>query len=286
MKKSAPLAFAISILLVLSAVPPACAAALADAARGFMLEIGRPEAARTAILEKIAALPENAKRVVTAEAGGAIYGFSAEPAPLDRDDDVRLTLEVAAQNTNEMRARRALLIYLNQNGLDGKRYRYRDALGDALSSYYGTRRVAGIQTAAGVRDGWVAALVWLAGAVTDIPLAEPPDIEEGYCASLYENEARVLFEAGRYAEALPMFKHLHDHKWANIGAYLDASECFLKNAEPDECLKLLTELISTLGKDMGTDEFTRAGRLFREAGDRTSALTAFKTARERFHEGK
>ena len=286
MKNPAPLALVLSLSLILASARPAPAASLADAGRGFLAELETPETARIAILEKIAALPEDGRRVVTAEAGGAVYGFSAEPAPFDRDDDVRLQLEVAAQRVNEMRARRALLIYLNRKDLGKERYRYREALGDALSSYYGARGVAGIQTAAGVADGWVAALVWLAGAGADIPRAAPPDIEENYCASLYENEARVLFGAGRYAEALPMFKHLHDHKWANIGAYLDASECFLRNGEPGECRKLLAELTATLGEDMTTDDFVRTGRLFREAGDRASALAAFETARTLFHEGK
>jgi tetratricopeptide (TPR) repeat protein len=102
---------------------------------------------------------------------------------------------------------------------------------------------------------------------------------------LYDT-AKSAFEAGRNDEALIVFKQIHDLKWANVGAYLDASECFLRNGEAEESLKLLRELMKTLGDNMGSAELTRAGGLFRKAGDKPSALSAFKLARERYRQGK
>jgi hypothetical protein len=282
MKRRAPLIPVITASLLLAAAVPVCAAPPAGAAGKFLAELDAPEAARHAILEKLAEVsPGSAKYTVTAESGGAVYGFSAERAPEDKDDDVRLELEGAAQAANAMGARRALLVYLNRKEMDRERYRYGDALGHALSSHYAG--VAGIQSASGVTEGWVISLAWLGGA--GVPRAKPGDIEDGYCAFLYK-EAAGLLDAGRYADALPIFKHIHDHRWGNIGAYLGASECFLKNGEPGECKKLLSELVATLGEKMTPDDFARAGRLFRESGDRASALNAFKTARERYHEGR
>jgi hypothetical protein len=271
-------------VLAAMCAPPVCAAPLESAAGKFLAELDTPDAARKIIIEKLsAAAPRESRYAIAAESGGVVYGFSSEPAPYDHENDVRLDLESAACETNSIFARRALLVCLNRSGIDKGRYRYDEALGDALSSYYRRRGVAGIQSASDVTDGWVFALVWIENA--GVPRAASSDIEEDYCAFLYARAKRE-FDAKRYGDALPVFKHIHDHRWANIGAYLDASECFLKNGEPGESRKLLSELVAVLGEIMTSDDFARAGRLFRESGDRASALSAFKAARERFHEGK
>jgi hypothetical protein len=49
---------------------------------------------------------------------------------------------------------------------------------------------------------------------------------------------------------------------------------------------LLKELAGTLGESMDSAAFARAGRLFREAGDREAALSAFRAARERLRQGR
>jgi tetratricopeptide (TPR) repeat protein len=132
------------------------------------------------------------------------------------------------------------------------------------------------------------ALVWVEAEAANAVRETPPDPDElrgGYYSFLY-GRGKELFDVGQYSEALPVLKQIHDFRWADAETYTDAAECFLKMGEPGECLKLLKNLVDTLGQDMGSDALARAGRLFREAGDKPAALSAFKLARERFREGK
>jgi tetratricopeptide (TPR) repeat protein len=189
---------------------------------------------------------------------------------------------------------------LAKENVNRELYRYGDSLGQALLSYYTRRELKGIQTAAEVvsigkgaarqgskkgADRCAMALAWLSSEAakafeSDVP--PPGALNEDYCRFLYLRRARVLFEGGKYDEALTIFKHIHDLRWADIGAYLDAAECFLKVEEEKEGLALLQELFSSLKDKMSTEELTRTGRLFRAGGDRSSALLVFKAARERF----
>ena len=263
----------------------ASAAPLSDAADSFLHEL-MPEAARLALLDKIESAGDGIFGVAESDSG--VYSFSSGKAPRDRDADVQSELERMEANIQALRARRALAVHLASGRLDRKRYSDDDALGGALLSIYERGGVRGLQSASGVADGWAMALVWfMPEAARAVREATPETLElnDGYCSLLYER-AKNLFDGGRYSEALPVFKHIHDFKWANIGAYLDASECFLRMGEPEECRKLLKELVDALGDDMSSDELERAGRLFREAGDRESALASFKLARERFRMGK
>ena len=82
-----------------------------------------------------------------------------------------------------------------------------------------------------------------------------------------------------------MFRNIHRLHWANVNAYIDAAECFAKTGEPEECSKLLKELIKSLEEKMSSDDLIRTGRLFRTAGDRESALLAFQLARKHYRHG-
>jgi tetratricopeptide (TPR) repeat protein len=289
------LAFSLAFRVFTAFAEPAAVVApgmsLMDAAGVFLRELGTPEPVRLALLEPLRKSGgESASRAVETESG--VYSFSAGAAPLDKDEDVRRELEASAVRFHGLRARRELALRLAKGQVNRARYPDDEALGGAISSYYGDQ-AAGTQLASDVAGGWAMALAWLtpegARAARETIAAAPElgqeKLSDAYCTLLYQR-ARGLFEAGRYSEALPVFKHIHDFRWANVGAYTDAAECFLRTGEPEECVKLLKDLLAVLGDGMGSGAFERAGRLFREAGDRPAALEAFKMARERLREGK
>jgi tetratricopeptide (TPR) repeat protein len=171
--------------------------------------------------------------------------------------------------------------------VDRKRYLDSAALGDALYARYGV--ISGSQSASGTLGAWIMALVWLdptaARGIRETPPPRTEELDDGYCASLYRR-AKNLLDARRWDEALPVFRHIHDLRWVNIPMYLDAAECFLRNEDVGESLKLLRELRRDLDGALGSLDLERAGRLFRAAGDRQEALASFQEARKRYRLGK
>ena len=192
-----------------------------------------------------------------------------------------------------LEAQSRLAFYLGQSGADRKLFRYDDALGSALLNYYQGRikanKMRGIETAAGVLDGvkFAAGIARLSSSTADILascIPSPGTLDDDYCRFLYRKRALLLFKAGHYEEALPVFRNIHDFKWSDVGAYLDASECFLRTGKNDDCTKLLKELIATLENKMSSTDFRRSGNLFRQAGDREAAKDSFQRARKRYHD--
>ncbi|MDR2180481.1 MAG: tetratricopeptide repeat protein [Synergistaceae bacterium] len=269
------------------ALPSEASGHLSEVSRQFLADLGVPAEVREKLAES-AGESLAARKSVLAESVSGVYSFAVGRAPMDRDEDVQADLEIVEGERQSLRARRDLTLHLAKRGsVNRRRYPDDDALGGALHSYY--RSAVGTQSASDVVQGWVLALVWLKTGATEAVLkafpAETAELDDRYCAFLYER-AKWLFDAGNYSEALPVFKHLHDFRWANVGAYLDAAECFLRTGTPEECLKLLKEVMEILGESMSPDAFARTGRLFREAGDREAALSAFRMARERLRQGR
>lgn len=256
----------------------------------FLSELNVGKAVREKLLTAIGGYDTEKERavIVRAEDGG-MFCLAVVRVPGDRDADVAAEMETLSQERALSLARGRLALVIGQGKVDRKIYRYDDALGSALFTYYGPR---GIETAADLLSGgktgkFAAALAWLSPKNVEELTGEalPPKIlDVEYCRSLYLDNARDMFKAGRYSDALPLFKNIHDLRWMDISAYLDAAECFLRTGEPKECLKLLKELRAALDAEMNSEELARSGRLCREAGDRNAALSAFRQARKRFHE--
>jgi tetratricopeptide (TPR) repeat protein len=276
-------AFAALAFVAISACA-ALAGSLEEAAGIFLSEAKiLPEAAKV-LLGKIGESAHTTAYVADVSAG--TYSFYAAPAPSDGEADVRAALERARMIAAAIRARANLLLFVASGRLDRKIYSDGEALGGAFISFFTSKGVSGVQSASDVSDGWVMSLAWMERGTADAYRAFSPvsaDINDGYCAALYAGAKRD-FDAGRYADALPVFKKIHDLKWADTGAYLDAAECFLRSGEPGESKKLLAELVETLGDDMSSDELARAGDLFRESGDKKSAEKAYVLALERYRQ--
>jgi len=227
-----------------------------------------------------------------AEDSGALYSLAVVQLKNDDDVDVALELESAVTNVALLKARERLAFYIGQGNINRNLYRYEDALAKALLNYYTRpdgRKIIGIETAASMikNSQFVAGLAWISSDTAELlgkDIPQPGTLDNDYCCFLYHNRALNLFEAKRYSEALPLFKNIHDLRWADIDAYLDAAECFLRTEKSKDCLKLLHELQTTLERNMNSDELMRTGKLFREAGDKQSATLAFKAARVRYHE--
>ena len=222
---------------------------------------------------------------------GNVYSLVVLPRRGDSEHDISAELEIAAQNRALMQASTRLAFFVGQGGVDRKLFRYDDALGTALLTYYQAEitghRMSGIQTASDVVDGYVLGLAWLdsrtAGTLSDA-IPERGTLDDDYCRFLYRNHAERLFREGKYTEALPVFRNIHEFRWSDVDAYLDASECFLRSGQPEECVKLLRELRAELDGRMSSLHLQRMGRLYREAGDKSSAAEALRSARKRLHE--
>lgn len=264
-----------------------------SAAQVFLSDF--PEAVRAKI---IASMKQDSRQNVIAvvQAQNSVFSLVMRPAINDTDPDVEAELENISLSRALITARGNLALYIGQSKTDRNLYIYDEPLGFALFSYYERPReigIKGIESFAEIirSDGKniIAALAWVSpdsARVLSNDIPEKGALTEDYCRTLYKECAQILFRNGFYSEALPMFRNIHRLRWANVEAYIDAAECFARTGEPDECVKLLKELLNTLQDKMSSDELTRAGRLFRRAGDRSSALSAFRLAQKRYRSGQ
>ena len=254
------------------------------AIRTFLSELSVPPDIRTAF----SAVSPDSTGPWLAERPDGIYCLAVAATPRNDDPEVRAALEEATAQRTAMRASGAVVLHVLRGKLDRKTFRDDDALGNAVIRYYGDKGLRGLASRSTVSDGYALSLVRLPLPEAAPLIAAPPKVEQlgtDYCTILYDR-ARRYMDAANYAEALSVFKHIHDFRFANVGAYLDASECFLRTGGKTDAAKLLSELIATVGDGMTSDELARAGRLFREAGLTEQARSAFVDARKRLREGK
>jgi tetratricopeptide (TPR) repeat protein len=266
--------------------PRAYAATLRGTASTFLKALDISETTKQILQSEILNKAGRAFRVT--ETASGVFSFYALPVLKDDEPEVAAMLEAACLDVVTAHARKNLALSLGSANVDRRRYDDSEALGGALDSYYVSKGMSGIQSASDVSDGWAMALVWATGETSSLfkkSQISYGDINEKYCELLYRT-AKNEFDAGQYGEALVIFKKIHDLKWSNIGLYLDTSECFIKVNDKADAQKLLAELLSTLRGEMGSEDFIRAGRLFRAAGDKVSALSSFQEARKLYRDGK
>lgn len=219
-------------------------------------------------------------------------GWTAEISPEDTVYAVE-TVPISkahtksAQNSNKNSAMRRslsratlrLAIYLDNGKLDRKRFSNYDAANYALLMSYRGRIKGGIQSFSRAVGDYAVSLVWTkrenitAGNTTK----SETQLTDDYCKYLYKTAAD-LCSAGKYDKALQAFHQIHYMSWANTGAYIGVSACFLEMRQNDDAIKLTSELVNVFSKDMTPDEMANAGKILFEAGDKDKGFSVLGTA--------
>ena len=140
-----------------------------------------------------------------------------------------------------------------------------------MGSYYREAWKGGVQSQSDVFGKRALTLLCADTALRDRLLAEAlPEkrLTVNYCERLYQRGSELM-KSGDYEGALSVFHKIHYLDWANVGAYLDAAECFLKGKKSGDAVLLLQELLKTLEAKMTPEEMARAGRLY---SDRKSVV--------------
>lgn len=247
----------------------------------FLAEADVPAAPAALIAERCAE-----GRSAAVRDGDAIFAFALHSAPIDPDKDVQEASDRLRRDIALSKARRAYAAALLAPRMDRARYRYADALTDAIAAVYDMKLPAGVQSASSVIDDGgraVAVLIW--GAANGPVSFAPPDdgkLADAYCRVLRRRFARQKMSAGLYEEALGMLKNISDLGRMDPAMPLDIAECFMRTGRADECSKMLDMLWKTASADLNDRELERLGDLLAECGDRDRAQAAYKAARERY----
>lgn len=193
----------------------------------------------------------------------------------------------SAQNSNKNSAMRRslsratlhLAVFLDNGKLDRKRFSNYDAANYALLMSYKDRIKGGIQSFSRAVGDYAVSLVWAKREnITAGNTAKyESHLTDDYCKYLYKTAAD-LFSAGKYDKALQTFHQIHYMSWANTGAYIGASACFLEMKQNDDAIKLASELVNVFSKDMTPDEMASAGKILFEAGEKDKGFSVLGTA--------
>lgn len=215
-----------------------------------------------------------------------IFSFAVHSAPIDSDKDVQEASDRLRRDIAASKARRAIAAALLAPRMDRERYRYEDALIDAIAAEYDIALPTGIQSVSSIIDDGgriVAVLIWGAadGCATAAP-QEEEKLEDMYCRVLRQRYSRQKMSSGQYEEALGMLKNIHDLGRRDPAMLLDIAECFMRTGRADECAKMLDVLWTSARANINDMELERLGDLLSESGDRDRAQAAYKAARERY----
>ena len=215
----------------------------------------------------------------TVEIGEAVYSLCAIPLPQNSGKSafVQNSLRQDALNRAQLRALTRLALRLDGGRLDRKRFPNAEAADYALSVSYRGRLKGGLQSITRAIGDAVVGLVWVNRA--SLPAEPIPEgqITEGYCAFLYRR-AQGLFNAGNFPEALAAFHQIHYMAWANAGAYLGASACFLQMGQPGDAGNLASEMAQVLSADMSHEETAAAARILYRSGRKDEGFAAMDRA--------
>lgn len=282
---SAWCAFLAAALLTVADV--AAAAVDADGVRRVVANLNLDSSATGLLSCRISEAPDRTEWIV--ESDSDVYAVAVDAQTLDgieADDPIRGRLELGAGRIALARAKQALFLYGAGKGFQDRGYRNRESMANALIALDGMsttttgRLGAGLQSAVQTSGTIGVGAVWVdSDSIADFRRHLPDNAEFApvYCAELYAT-ARIRMKAGDWMTALDLFKEIHDLKWTNIEAYLDAAECFDRTGDPAGAAKLLGEVWETLGPGMKPQEAERMGDHLLRFGVRGPAREAFEAA--------
>lgn len=107
-----------------------------------------------------------------------------------------------------------------------------------------------------------------------------PAFIKSYCATLLPTAQRLMREKN-YGKALIILKELHDLKFANIEAYLLATQAFLKNGEAADARKIALEIFHDFKDKLTSGQAEELGDLLVELKCESEAEKSYKLAAER-----
>lgn len=260
--------FMIVIALIFTWQGTAFSDAVQEAALSFLGSAPLPAEAREALKNRISADKEVSLWGVGN--GESVYVLCVEKIPAVRS---RAGSGLARRNLMQiarMKASVSAAEYLGHGKLDREIFSNKDAAGYALQSWYSSK----LQYAARAEGAFAVSLVW--GKRDDAPIPQD-EITGYYCSYLYDRANR-LFSQKDFAGALEAFHQIHYLAWANVRAYLGASECFLMMGQKDDSARLASEVISVLSGDMTPEDIASAGRILFDSGNKDEGFAAMELA--------
>lgn len=247
---------------------------------GWLRSLALPDAVRNEFGEALnKASPDKAQGWVLSDAG-SVYVLGAVPVPQDDEPELQVSLEAEALNRSALKAVTLMARYMAEGRLDKRKFEDEDAADYALGSYYQEAWEGGVQSQSDVFGKMALTLLRVDASLRNRLLAEAlPEkrLTVSYCERLYRRGSELM-KSGDYEGALSVFHKIHYLEWANVGAYLDAAECFLRVKKNGDAVLLLQELLRTLEAKMTPGEMARAGRLLFRGGSTEEGFAALERA--------
>ena len=250
---------------------------LPEAALSFLTQVPLAEEVRGALASCVS--EDRRASEWTVKLGEVVYALCAIPLPQSAGKSafVQNSLKQDALNRAQLRALTRLALVLDAGRLDRGRFPNAEAADYALSVAYRGRIKGGLQSFSRVVGDVAASLAWVDRAsLSGEPIPER-QLTDGYCAFLYRR-AQGLFNAGKFPEALEAFHQIHYMAWANAGAYLGASACFLQMGQAEDAGNLASEMLQVLSADMSAGETAEAARILHHSGRKDEGFAAMDRA--------
>lgn len=227
-----------------------------------------PDAVKNELGDRLATMSPEKSQGWVVSGPQAVYVFGLVPVPQDDDPELQVSLDAEAQNRSALKALTLLARRMTEGRLDRKKFEDEDAADYALGSYYQEVLKGGVQSRSAVFGRTAYTLLWVAEPMAGRLLTEElPEkrLTVSYCERLYQRGSELM-KSGDYEGALSVFHKIHYLEWANVGAYLDAAECFLRVKKNEDAVLLAQELLKTLEAKMSPGEMARAGRILFRGG--------------------
>lgn len=110
---------------------------------------------------------------------------------------------------------------------------------------------------------------------------QEPFFINDYCQYLYP-KAKELIREKNWHEALEILKELHDLKFANIDAYLLATQAFIEDKQPLEAQKIAMELLNDFKDKLSSSQAEQLGDFLLECNNPDDAEKAYQLAMQKF----
>jgi len=117
-------------------------------------------------------------------------------------------------------------------------------------------------------------------------LTQPAELAKVKAAyrDVMHDDARKLMQAGKWADAIVLWRHLHQRKLVSENLYLDAARCFKELGQTEDAVRVLVEAYETFGEKASAEFLEKAGDVAVDIDTPCAqdlAVTAYKEASRR-----